>query len=142
MNHNGWTMSPSVLFAPCILLVEDDVLVRAALAEYLRECGYEILEAVDANEARQLLALGGKSVGLILADADGDGGFGLAGWVRANHPGVEVVLTGSTAKAAEKAGDLCREGPARVVPYDHSLLLDRIRRLSAARDRGMRVMEE
>ena len=126
---------------PCILLVEDDVLVRATLAEYLRQCGYEVLEAVDGGEARQLLALGGKTVSLVLADADGDGGFSLAGWVRANHPGMEVVLTGSTARAAEKAGDLCREGPARSVPYDHSLLLDRIRRLSAARERSLRVTE-
>lgn len=125
----------------CILLVEDDVVVRAALAEYLRECGYEVLEAVDGGEARQLLALGGKTISLVLADADGDGGFGLAGWVRANLPGVDVVLNGSTARAAEKAGDLCRDGPARSVPYDHSLLLDRIRRLSAARGRTPRATE-
>ena len=31
---------------PCILIVERDLLVRTPLAEYLRECGYLVLEGV------------------------------------------------------------------------------------------------
>ena len=40
---------------PCILLVECDIVVRSPLAEYLRECGYRVLEAVNTIEARELL---------------------------------------------------------------------------------------
>jgi len=120
----------------CILLVEGDILVRASLAEYLRECGYRVIEAIDADEARQLLALDVRPIDVVLADVNAsEGGFGLAGWVRENRPGTEVILTGSTRRAVERAGDLCREGSA-VAPYDHSLVLDRIRRLIAARDRA------
>ena len=40
---------------PCILIVEQDVLVRTPLAEYLRECGYLVLEASSAGEANRTL---------------------------------------------------------------------------------------
>jgi DNA-binding response OmpR family regulator len=35
-----------------ILVVERDILVRQPLAQYLRDCGYRVLEAVNAVEAR------------------------------------------------------------------------------------------
>jgi DNA-binding response OmpR family regulator len=121
-----------------ILLVEADVLIRNPLAEYLRECGYQVLEAVSAAEARQLLADSPKPVDLVLADVDtsGESGFALASWIRNDHPGVQVILAGTVAKATQKAGELCEDGPAVAKPYDHQLVLDRIRRLLAARDRN------
>jgi DNA-binding response OmpR family regulator len=125
---------------PCVLLVEGDILVRHPLAEYLRECGYKVLEAVDAEEARALLERNSSSVDVVLAEAGGDGesGFELASWIRRRHPKIEVALAGTVAKATERAADLCVEGPALSMPYDHRLVLDHIRRLLAARDRNER----
>jgi DNA-binding response OmpR family regulator len=125
----------------CILLVEHDVVLRNSLADYLRECGYDVIQAINAEEARQLLASRGKPVGLVLADVQsgGEGGFGLAGWIRANHPDVDVLLTGTPSKAAEKAGELCEDGPAPTTPYDHALLMERIRRLAASRTKDSRL---
>ena len=37
-----------------ILIVEWDILIRHPLAQYLRECGYKVLEAVDDAEARSV----------------------------------------------------------------------------------------
>ena len=54
-----------------------------------------------------------------------------------NHRRIEVILAVTVAKAAEKAGDLCQDGPALSKPYD-KLVLDHIQRLLAARDRRMR----
>ena len=119
-----------------VLVVESDILIRSPLSEYLRECGYHVLEASGATEARQHVEAAAESIDIILADAASDGGFGLASWVRDAHPGVAVILAGSVDKAAEKAGDLCEEGPAVTKPYDHQLVLDRIRRMLASRDRG------
>ena len=121
---------------PCILLVERDIIVRSPLAEYLRECGYRVLEAVNTIEARELLGEAGD-ISLVLADADapGDGGFILRAWIRENHPDIEVILAGSVTKAVEKAGDICKHGPAVSKPYHHQSVLDSIRRLLAARDR-------
>ncbi len=123
----------------CVMIVEADILARHPLAEYLRECGYKVIEAANADEARQLLGaeVAAIAVDIVLADAEspGKGAFALASFIRANHPGVEVILSGSVAGAAEKAGALCEEGPALAKPYDHKLVLERIQRLMAARDR-------
>ena len=119
-----------------VLVVESDILIRSPLSEYLRECGYHVLEASGATEARQHVEAAATSIDVILADAAGDGGFALATWVRTTYPGVAVILAGSVDKAAEKAGDLCEQGPAIAKPYDHQLVLDRIRQMLASRDRG------
>jgi DNA-binding response OmpR family regulator len=122
---------------PCILIVESDVLIRHPLAEYLRDCGFRVLEASSTTEARQVLAEGSLRADVVLADADASGdGFALAAWIRSNHPAVRVILAGSYAKAAETAGDLCADGPMAAKPYDHRLLLAEIRRLLAARKRS------
>jgi CheY-like chemotaxis protein len=113
-----------------ILIVEGDVLVRHALAEYLRGCGYKVAEARDAGEARLLLGHEELPVDIVLAQ--GDSGFELASWIRANHPGIQVILAGSVVRATEKAGDLCENGPALTMPYEHKFVLEHIRRLVAA----------
>src|SRR5579883_1995142 len=119
---------------PRLLIVENDILIRHPLAEYLRECGYHVLEAADADEAR-LIVEGEKDVEVVLADADAPDarGFVLATWLRREHPEIKVVLAGNVAVAAEKAGDLCEEGPNLSKPYDHQLVLNYVRRLLASR---------
>ena len=121
-----------------VLIVEPDVLIRQPLAEYLRDCGYRVIEAVDDEEARQCLTEEVGPVDAVLCDvnAQGDPRFTLANWIRKNHPRTQVIIAGSMAMAAEKAGDLCEDGPAVKRPYDHRQVLDHIRRLLAARDRG------
>lgn len=125
---------------PCILIVESDIRIRQPLAEYLRECGYKVIETSNAREARTLLNSERVAVDVVLADATagGESGFALATWVRANHPRIKIILAGSITKAAEKAGDLCHDGPALSKPYDYRLVLERIRRLMGARKRGPR----
>lgn len=123
---------------PCVLLVDGEELVRAPLAQYLRECGYRVLEAINAKEALGILSEGSQIVDIVLADIQtlGEDGFGFAAWVRKNKSGIRVVSAGTVAAAARKAGDLCEEEPPIRKPYDHQLVLDRIRRLLAERDRN------
>ena len=68
---------------PCILIVEQDLLVRTPLAEYLRECGYLVLEASSAGDARTLLEDGSRRVHIVLAEVKSGepSGFALASWV-------------------------------------------------------------
>jgi DNA-binding response OmpR family regulator len=119
----------------CVLVVEADILVRQPLAEYLRECGFRVAEAVNAAKARALLEAGKLPIDLVLADAaaDADAVFGFAQWIRRAQPGVEVVLAGNPLRAAEQAGEICNDGPALVKPYDHRLVLEHIKRLLARR---------
>lgn len=126
--------------AETLLVVEPDVLVRHSICDYLRECGYTVLEAVDAAEALSVLQDSARTVDLVLCEAGtsraGDG-FGLAQWIRANRPALPVVLVGSPAKAAETAGELCEAGPTLAKPYDPQILLDRIKRLLAEAKRAL-----
>jgi DNA-binding response OmpR family regulator len=118
---------------PCILIVEQDLLVRTPLAEYLRGCGYLVLEASSPGNARTLLEEGSRRVDIVLAEVKSGeaSGFALASWVRTHLPNTQVVLAGTIATAAEKAGDICQEGPALSKPYDHRLVLDHIQHLLA-----------
>ena len=129
-----------------LLIVEPDILVRHPLAEYLRECGYEVLEALNGEEARQLVAAHAEAIDVVLADASGAGGEGpgsgcsaFAAWMRIEHPDIEVILAGSPERATAEAGGLCEEGPALAKPYDHQHVLERIRRLIVVRERDRAV---
>jgi DNA-binding response OmpR family regulator len=124
---------------PRLLIVESDILVRHALAEYLRECGYVVVEAANGNEARGLLGSPDLTIDLVLADANApdESGFVLRAWIVTNCPGVEVFLAGTVETAAATAGDLCeQERPSITKPYDHQLVLQRIRQRQGARDRS------
>ena len=125
----------------CVMIVEADILVRHPLAEYLRECGYKVIETFDADEARQLLGgdLPSVEIDIVLADANdaGDGRFWAGRWDTRVLSGCRAgrLLAGSIAGAAEKAGDICKEGPALDEAHDHKQVLEHIHRLVAARDR-------
>lgn len=118
-----------------VMLVEGDIVVRHPLAEYLRGCGFTVLEAASGDEARSLLQ--GCSVDVVLADmTTPGGGFALRQWIAERYPHVLVVLAGSLDKTAEQAGRMCNDGPALAKPYEHRLVLDHIRQALARRDRG------
>ena len=116
-----------------ILVVEPDILVRMTIAEYLRNCGYRVLEGVTADDAMTVLG-SEQEIDVILAEVQLSGdidGFGLAQWVRQNHPEVDVVLTSGVTRAAEKAGNLCDDGPLEK-PYHPQ---DVVRRINILRER-------
>ena len=122
-----------------VLLVEGDIIVRHPLAEYLRECGFTVLEAANGDEAMRALKTPELSIEFVLADMMTPGsGFSLRQWIRTENLPVEVILAGSIEKAVEHAGTLCNEGPALAKPYDHLLVLDHIRQAMARRDRSKR----
>jgi CheY-like chemotaxis protein len=78
-----------------VLVVEDELMVRLPIAEYLRNCGYNVLEACDAAEAIAAVTEAGP-VNLVFSDVRMPGrmdGFGLAQWFHSNHPNVPVLLT-------------------------------------------------
>ncbi|WP_321969221.1 response regulator transcription factor [Paraburkholderia tropica] len=120
---------------PHILIVDADILVRTPLAQYLRECGYLVIEAASGEEAKALLTDSATAVDIVLADVAGEdpGGFALAKWIRDLSRGIRVILAGSIAGSVEKAAGLCDEGPALSKPYDHRAVLQQIQRLRANR---------
>ena len=119
-----------------VLVVEDEVLIRLSISQYLRDCGYRVIEAANADEAILVLQ-DGMRVDVVLTDVQMAGtmdGFGLSQWVRSNRPGLEVILAGSVNRAVSAAADLCEENNGVIAkPYDPQVVLDRIRRLLASK---------
>ena len=119
----------------CLIVADADVLIRNALAEYLRTCGYKVIEAATSDEVIIALEEGAAQVDALLADAELLGQFNafeLRIWVHDHHPDVEVVLAGSVDSAAKAAGHLCDEGPHLKRPYDPESVAAHIKRLLAA----------
>ena len=54
-------MTDKPAFQETILVVEDDVLVRMPIAQYLRDCGYRVIEAVSADEAMAVFDIAKRS---------------------------------------------------------------------------------
>ena len=122
-----------------LLVVEDDILIFFQICDYLRECGFKVIEVANAHEAILILSEPELKVDLVLSNVKMPGamdGFGLAQWMRKEKPGVPIILAGSPAKAADAAGDLCEEGPMLAKPYEPQVLLDRIKRTLAPPSRG------
>ncbi len=123
---------------PVVLIVEDEVLVRMVVAEYLRDCGFMVIEAGSAQEALALFKAD-IDVDAVFSDIQMPGemdGFGLARWLRQHRPDVKVILTSGAASAAHRAADLCHDGPLLPKPYDSEEVERRIRQLLATRDRN------
>lgn len=122
--------------ARVVLLVEEEVLVRLSIAEYLRGCGFVVLEAASASEAMSIL-LADEKVDVVLSDAQlgGEGGFAFAQWVRRRRPRVTPIITATIAGKAKAAAQLCDDHPIKPKPCEHGQLADRIQALMAKRSR-------
>lgn len=122
-----------------LLVVEPDVLARMSIAEYLRDCGYKVIEA-DTIEDVQKVIQSETTLQIVLVDVshlDQGEGFALSKQIRDSHPGIDVILTSSVAHCADKAGDLCEEGVLGK-PYHPEELLRRIHLLRERR-RGAKL---
>lgn len=118
-----------------ILVVENDVFARMVISDYLRHCGYKVIEAAGADEALTLMQHLEIKIDVVFSAVQMPGsmdGFRLARWIRDNRPNLDVILTGSVPKAADAAAQLCDESPLPR-PYEPQLVADRIRRLWAGR---------
>lgn len=118
-----------------VLVVEDEILIRMVIAEYLRSCGYRVIEAASADEALIILQHKELEVDVVFSDIEMPGsmdGFQLSKWLRANRPNVDVLLAGTVARAADAAADLCDSGSVPK-PYEPRIPAERVRQLLALR---------
>jgi CheY-like chemotaxis protein len=110
-----------------ILIIEPDILVRMVIAEYLRGCGYKVIEGAAGEDFFTVLQAG-TQIGIVFSEVRLSGridGFTLAKQIREAYPAVDVILTTGVAQAADKAGDLCEETPLKK-PYHPSEVMRRI----------------
>ncbi len=77
----------------CILVVEDELMIRMMLSDELRDVGYHVIEACDAAEALVILDTVGAD--LIISDVRMPGsvdGMGLLALVRNTLPTLPIII--------------------------------------------------
>lgn len=114
--------------APTVLVVEDDILVRAVAAENLRDCGYKVVEAGSADDAVRLVNAG-IGVDLVFSDVNMPGsmdGFGLALWLREHRPGTRILLTSGIPRSPQEMQAMQSFGPMLTKPYRLDQLAQRV----------------
>jgi CheY-like chemotaxis protein len=112
---------------PAILVVEDEVLVRLTVADYLRGAGYGVVEAANATEALEVFA-SGEPVDVVFTDVQMPGdmdGLMLVRWVHEHHPGIQVLVTSGKGEAAVSSG-LIPDGAFFSKPYPLEEVASRI----------------
>ena len=117
-----------------ILLVEDEVLVRMAIGQHLEDCGYNVLQASNAQEALGVISLH-PEIDVLFTDVRMPGtmdGLALAKWVIEHKPRMAVmVASGDTAKETV-VKELCG-AHAFTKPYSFDDVTIRIREAIQAR---------
>jgi len=112
-----------------VLIVEDEVLARTALAEYLRQCGYRVIQASCTAEAMTVLKESQLKTHIVFNAIPC---FKLSKWVQQHRPELKMVMAGNLEKAAHAVGDLCEDGPQLENPYEPQQVIDWIKRLQAS----------
>lgn len=110
---------------PCVLLVEDEVLVRMALAADLRMAGFSVVEASSGEEALDYLRSGARAdimVSEIGVPGETDG-VALARTCRRDFPRLPVIFTSGKAGAR----DLVRYFPFMPKPCSGAAIVEAVK---------------
>ncbi len=114
----------------CLLLVEDDILVRTTVALMLEDDGFCVVEASTAAEAQRLMQDGLNAV-VMVTDIDlgaGPNGLELADRVRNQQPDLAIIfITGRIASLAGRQPSL-REA-ILPKPFEGSALAQLVREM-------------
>ncbi|QPC91780.1 response regulator [Mesorhizobium sp. INR15] len=88
-----------------VLVVEDEAFLLFAIADELREAGYNVLEASNADQAIALLEAR-QDISLLFTDIDMPGsmdGLRLSAAVRDRWPPVKIIITSGKRQPAQEA---------------------------------------
>jgi CheY-like chemotaxis protein len=111
-----------------VLVVEDEILIRLALADHLRDTGLTVYEAANGDEAVDLLTHHGRDISAIFSDIMMPGsvdGLALYEWAARHCPGVPVILTSGAPGESAIVHNLENAGLFFLKPYN----MDHVARL-------------
>jgi CheY-like chemotaxis protein len=110
--------APNAPARKCVLVVEDELLIRFMLSEELRDAGYHVIEAFNADEA--LAILESLLPDAIVSDVRMPGrldGIGLLAAVREMFPTLPVIITSGHAQPARAAA----HGVTKFIPKPYMM---------------------
>lgn len=126
------TVDASPQARACILVVDDEVLIRLVIADALRDEGYAVVEAASGDEAYELLSAG-VPADLLITDIQMPGrmdGIALARAARELRPELLIVFSSAQVAASEAVADVAAGFLAK--PYSTAPLLRLAHRLLGA----------
>lgn len=132
-------MRPGEETKPVVLVVDDEIVVRNAIATYLYRAGYTVISAAHGLEALELSRAYPDRVHLLITDVDIPrmSGFDLCEHLKRERPGMRVMILSGENQDSQKVHGL----PILRRPFTSTDLIEAVRQLLAsapgtARDRG------
>ncbi len=119
-----------------VLVVVHEPIMRAVIADYLRDCEYKVIETMNADEALVVLRQSNMLIDVFFGDTEISGSISataLAQWVQTHRPEIRIILTRTVSEAAQAAGDLCERGPTMSRPYAPETMVEKIKKLLSNR---------
>ncbi len=116
----------------CILVVEDEYLIRLIVAEELADAGFEVCEAESGDAAALIIERAEQTFTLLITDIHMPGqlnGVGLGRLMRTRHPSVPIIYTTGRPDALSAVGQLRDKEVFMPKPFAPSNLLAIARRL-------------
>ena len=113
-----------------ILIVEDDVSIRAISTRILRQFGYLVLEARDGLAALKLLAEQSEKVDLLITDVimPNMSGKALADQIKLQQPDLKIlIISGYTGRTLQEKGILTPDTPFLSKPFRPTELVQKVR---------------
>ena len=124
-------MKSSLKRRPTVLVVEDEGVVRLDAAATLRDAGFKVLEAANAEQALSVVARGAP-VDVLFTDINMPGrmdGLELARRINRLRPGVHLLLTSGKARPA--GGQIPHAGAFIPKPYSPDAMTRAVSRMLA-----------
>ena len=97
-----------------VLVLDGHVLVQMPVVQFLRDCGYHVVEAANTDEAMAILQKPDAPVDVVLSEIDIPGfmnGFMFAVWARSVRPELKLLLAGTPERMVRNSAELCELGP-------------------------------
>ncbi len=116
----------------CVLVVEDEPLLRLDIVDSLMEAGFVVFEACNASEAIEILTKN-LNIRLVFTDVDMPGGMDgivLAAYIRDRWPPLKIIVTSGFRCVSD--ADIPAESRFFRKPYDPSKIASTMREMLAA----------
>jgi len=113
VTHIGPTEQPAIAHSPCILVVEDEMLVAMMLEDMLTDIGYRVVKASRLTKAASLAATADIDCAILDVNLDGETSYPVANALR--QRGIPFLF--STGYNAASLNESYREFPVLAKPY-------------------------
>src|SRR3984893_18536417 len=97
-----------------VLVLDDDVLVRMSVVQFLRDCGYRVVEAASTDEAIVILQKTNIPVDVVLSVTDiarTVNGCGFARQASSVRHETKILPARTPTRTVRNAAEICEAGP-------------------------------